>query len=203
MQNKNALIIFAKAPVPGKVKSRLIPAIGKQKAASLYKALLSRTIETARQSGFSTIQLWIDGNLNHPYIAELRHRHGLKLYRQHGPDLGARMSNAFDIVLRNYPYAVLMGSDCPYLAVSDIQQAAGYLENSMDVVLGPAEDGGYYLIGLKKNNYRLFNNIKWGTDSVAKETCARINALNWNPGFLTKRRDLDRTADLFHYLYFK
>ena len=203
MLNKNALIIFAKAPVPGKVKSRLIPAIGKHKATSLYKQLLSKTIDTAMQSGFSSIQLWINGNLKHPDIFEFKHRYGLKLYSQHGPTLGARMCNAFDTVLRNHSYAVLIGSDCPSLIVSDIQQAAAYLENNMDVVLGPAEDGGYYLIGLRKNNFQLFNNIKWGTASVAKETCARIDSLNWKSGFLPKRKDLDRTLDLLHYLKLK
>ena len=199
MQKKCALIIFARAPVLGQVKTRLIPGVGQRKATSIYKKLLSKTIALARKSDFSSIQVWVDGDIQHEYFKQLKKRYGFKIYRQTGRDLGMRMSNSFHTILRNYPIAILIGSDCPELTLYDLRQAQRYLENDHDVVLGPAEDGGYYLIGLKKNEYCLFQNIKWGNDTVIAETCSRINMLNLKLQLLPVHRDVDRVSDLFHY----
>lgn len=197
--NKGELIIFSKPPVPGKVKTRLIPGIGRNKAASIYKELLAKTLSTAVQTDFSSIQLWVDNDINHPFFKKIKNRHPVKLYRQSGKDLGQRMSRAFDMALRKYPFVVLIGSDCPTLTVADLNQAGLSLAKGVDAVLGPAEDGGYYLIGLRENNFRLFENISWGKKTVMEETCCRINNLNWKFDLLSRRWDLDRTADLLPY----
>jgi uncharacterized protein len=203
MTSGGALIIFAKSPVPGQVKTRLISGIGRRRATSLYQDLLTRTLNTARKAGFSEIHVWVNGDVGHRYFTRLKNRHYVKLYHQKGKDLGQRMFNAFDTVLRKYPYAVLIGSDCPSLSSSDLQLATEYLENKSDVVLGPADDGGYYLIGLRKNNPRLFSGIGWGKEKVFTDTCSHINDLNWDIRLLSRRWDVDRTTDLLPYFRMK
>jgi len=197
------LLIFAKSPVPGQVKTRLIPGIGRRRAATVYQDLLTRTLNTARRADFSAIQVWVDGNIGHRYFARLKNRHNVKLYDQRGSDLGQRMFNTLYNALRRYPYAVLIGSDCPSLSSSDLQLAIEYLENKADVVLGPADDGGYYLIGLRTNIPSLFSDIEWGKETVLAETCSRIKTLNLNLELLSKRTDLDRTSDLLPYFRMK
>ena len=201
--SKGALLIFTKAPVRGQVKTRLIPGIGRQHATLLYQELLTKTLSTARKAGFSSIQIWVNGEIEHSYFSRLKSRHSVKFYQQKGKDLGERMSNAFDTVLQRYSYAVLIGSDCPSLECSDLNAAAEYLKNNTDVVLGPAVDGGYYLVGLIKNNTQIFSNIKWGKDRVFIDTCENINTLGWKLELLLQRWDVDRTADLMPYFKMK
>ena len=201
--SKGALLIFTKAPVRGKVKTRLIPGIGSRRATLLYKELLTKTLSTARQAGFSSIQIWVKGEIEHSYFRRLKSRHSVKFYQQKGKDLGDRMSNAFDTVLRQYSHAVLIGSDCPSLECSDLIAATEYLKNNTDVVLGPAVDGGYYLIGLNKNNTQIFSDIKWGKDRVFADTCENINTIGLKLDLLPQRWDVDRTADLLPYFKMK
>jgi len=202
MSNSNsssALLIFTKAPVLGEVKTRLIPGIGARRALSIYKELLTKTLLTARKAGFSTIQVWVSGDIEHCYFVNLKNRYSIQLKQQSGKDLGQRMSNAFDITLSRYSSAVLIGCDCPSLEYSDLSEAKKHLENNADVVLGPAVDGGYYLIGLNKNDKQLFADIKWGRDSVFNDTCANIDSLNWKMKLLSRRWDVDRITDLLPY----
>ncbi len=196
MKKKKALIVFAKAPVPGKVKTRLIPALNRYQATRIYKQLLDRTIKLAIKSKFDSIYIWVDGNLSNPYFRAIKNRYGIKFYIQSGRCLGDRMFNSFKFVLRNHSYAVLIGCDCPGLTHGDLDAASCYMEQDTDVVLGPANDGGYYLIGLKKNNYRIFENIKWGNHSVIKETLTRIEALQWKYSKLQMHADIDNARDL-------
>jgi len=201
--SKGALIVFTKAPVSGQVKTRLIPYIGPRRATQIYQELLTKTLSTAIKSGFSSIQIWVSGDIEHDYFNQLKNRHAVKIYQQKGNNLGERMSNAFDIVLRNYSHAVLIGSDCPSLKCSDLMTSEEYLKNNNDVVLGPASDGGYYLIGLNRNNPQLFSNIKWGKDNVFADTCENINSLGWNLELLPQRWDVDRITDLLPYFMMK
>ena len=202
-RSKGALLIFTKAPVSGQVKTRLIPGIGRRRATLLYQELLTKTLLTARKAGFSSIQIWVSGELEHSYFTRLKSRHSVKIYQQKGKDLGGRMSNAFDSVLRQYSHAVLIGSDCPSLEYSDLIASAEHLKNNTDVVLGPAVDGGYYLIGLNKHNAQIFSNIKWGKDKVFTDTLENINILGWKYDLLPQRWDVDRTADLLPYFKMK
>lgn len=160
-------------------------------------------MSTARKAGFSEIHVWVDGDPGHRYFSRLKNRHYVKLHKQRGDDLGQRMSNAFDSVLSRYPYAVLIGSDCPSLSCQDLKLADEHLKNDADVVLGPAVDGGYYLIGLRKNNPEIFSAIEWGKGTVFADTCAHIDALNWNMNLLDRRWDVDRTSDLLPYFRMK
>jgi uncharacterized protein len=203
MNKQGALLIFAKAPVAGQVKTRLIPDIGQEKALILYKEFLSRTLNTTAETGFSEIQLWISGNINNEYFVNLKNKDRFNLFQQTGEDLGQRMFNAFESVLNKYSYAVLIGSDCPELLSSDIDAAGYYLENGKDLVLGPATDGGYYLIGLKKNNSMLFSGIEWGKENVFSETYACAKKMNLEVGLLPERSDVDVVSDLSAYIKMK
>jgi uncharacterized protein len=200
MKTQAALVIFAKAPVAGQVKTRLIPDIGQARATSLYKELLSKTLDIVGEVSFVEKQLWISGDINHSYIAHLKTKHDLQLFQQKGNDLGERMSNAFASVLSSHSYTILIGSDCPSLLSSDLEAGIEYLKNEKDVVLGPAEDGGYYLIGLKEYKPELFSDINWGEETVFSETSFRIKKMNLNMGLLDKRADIDRVSDLNSYL---
>ena len=201
--SKGVAIVFTKAPEAGKVKTRLIPGIGSNRATNIYKQLLKKTIHTVRKSDLSEIHLYVDGNINHSFFREIRRRHPVRLYQQQGNDLGQRMFRTFHKVLKKYSYAVLIGSDCPGLSTADLNQAKESLAQGMDIVLGPANDGGYYLIGLSKNDVRLFNKIRWGGSTVFDDTMSRVERLGWQYSILAQHWDLDRTADLLAYIKLK
>lgn len=189
------LIVFAKAPVPGQVKTRLIPALGAERAALLHMALVRRAIETAKGSGIRQVDLCC-APVAHPFFLACRDRYGLSLSAQEGPALGHRMAAALARALERRPLAVLIGSDCPGLTPGDLDSAARRLDLGYDAVLGPATDGGYVLIGLKRVDPDLFTGIPWGTRRVADLTRQRLRALGWRWWELPLRRDIDRPADL-------
>lgn len=199
MKDEGTLIVFAKEPKAGKVKTRLIPSLGIESATELYQELLTRTLNTAVKTKLSDIQLWISGDIEHQYFKQFKDKNYFNYFSQSGEDLGQRMFNAFDSALKTSPYAVLIGSDCPSLSICDLSAAMTSLRKGKDVVLGPAKDGGYYLIGLKKNIPELFANMSWGEESVLSETCARINRLNLDLELLQERNDIDRESDLESY----
>ena len=196
------LLVFARAPLPGRVKTRLIPHVGAERAAEIYQALLARTLRTALHSGFAAVQLWIAGDRRHPCFHKIADGTALEIYQQQGADLGDRMYHAFLRALKGYRAAILIGSDCPLLTAGDLKQARRSLRKN-DIVLGPARDGGYYLIGLCKNNSTLFKGIAWGEASVLSETKARIKALGWQLSLLTERWDVDDLKSLQAYLALK
>ena len=199
MSEQSVLIVFAKAPVAGQVKTRLIPELGLKQSLYVYERMLSRTVRLAKKSDFNSVKLFIDGNIRHSYFNSVKKRYGIRLYPQKGHDLGRRMFNAFQSVLNKYKYAVLIGSDCPGIVVNDLRTSLSLLKQDNDIVLGPANDGGYYLVGLKKNNDKLFNNIQWSTESVANETYRIVKELNWKLSKLPVHTDIDNSRDLRAY----
>lgn len=192
--NNGALLIFAKSPEAGTVKTRLIPDIGISAATDLYKELLQKTLITAQDSIFIEKQLWFNGNKHNSFFNNYS---GLfRFMEQSGNDLGERMFNAFEYTLKKYEYAVLIGCDCPGLTCNDLKIAAELLKTEKDIVLGPAEDGGYYLIGLSRNHIELFTDIEWGSETVFSKTISIAKKLHLHVGLLEKRQDVDRVSDL-------
>lgn len=191
-----AVIVFARAPVPGQVKRRLIPALGAQGTARLYGGMLERTAATAAASGLTPAFLYTTPGASHPLLSELRERHGLQSRVQRGVDLGQRMAAAFREVLREAGAAVLVGSDCPSLDVGDLCAAARWLGTGYDAVLGPAADGGYFLIGLRRPRPGVFRGVPWGSGQVLDATRARLRRLGLEWRELEVRRDVDRPDDL-------
>ncbi len=189
------LLIFAKAPIPGQVKSRLIPVLGAEDAAHLQRRLTWRLVGMMAESGVCPVELWVAPDASHPLFNDLERRYGLSIHVQRGRDLGERMATACAEALERAERVVLVGSDCPLLAPATIVRALVEL-GWADAVLGPAEDGGYVLLALKHAEPALFEQIPWSTERVAGLTRARMRALDWRWYELPELWDLDRPKDL-------
>jgi len=187
------LLVFARAPVAGRVKTRLARAIGCQAAAAIQRQLIERTLDNARRSRFSTIEIWCAPDKHHPFLKEYGEKHGLHLHSQYGNDLGDRMFHAFS---RSCSPAVLIGCDCPTISPAYLEQASMSLDAGYDAVLGPTEDGGYGLIGLKQPSQLPFCDISWGTARVAEQTRRSMAADNWRWHELDMLWDIDWPSDL-------
>ena len=158
--------------------------------------MLWRAVETAAAAGVGPVGLWCNPSSSHPYLEEIRHRFGASLHVQSGANLGERMHRALDAACGNGSGAVLIGTDCPFLEVADLHEAAGALADDADAVLGPAADGGYYLIGMRRSDVQAFSDIEWGSEQVLAVTRERFRALRWRWHELSPRTDVDRPEDL-------
>jgi rSAM/selenodomain-associated transferase 1 len=191
-----ALIVFARAPEPGRVKTRLVPLLGEKGAARLHAQLVDRTLRTAQAAGFGLVDLYCAPRMNEAFFMRQQKRFGVRLRSQGAGDLGDRMYRAFERALRRHPYVVLIGSDCPALRPADLRAAARVLRDGADAVLAPAEDGGYPLIGLRRVSRRLFDGIAWGGPQVLAQTRGRLKALRWRWRELRTLWDVDRPEDV-------
>jgi hypothetical protein len=189
------IAILAKAPVPGLTKTRLIPSIGAHAAAILQERLTERAVATARAAAVGPVTLWCAPDPSHASFRELVTRHAVTLKRQPAGDLGARMLAA--MAASGHPTLVI-GTDCPAFTAKNLRAAAQALRDA-DVVLIPAEDGGYVLIGARAAHPQLFVGIAWGTTSVMQETSARIAALGLKSIELPALWDIDTEADLARF----
>lgn len=188
-----AIAILAKAPIPGLAKTRLMPALGAHGAAMLQEALTARAVETAMAAQTGPVTLWATPDATHPSFRELTAKSQTAVKRQPDGDLGARMLTACEAV--SGPVLVT-GTDCPSLSPADLQTAAGALRDGSDVVVIPAEDGGYVLIGMRKPQPRLFGAMPWGTDTVMAETRKRVAGAKLRCRELPTLWDIDRPEDL-------
>lgn len=190
-----AVLIFAKAPVAGQAKTRLIPALGARAAARLSARLTWRTLETAARARIGPVQLWCAPDARHPFFAACASRLPAAVREQGAGDLGARMGRAFASALRDHRHAVLAGCDCPGLDAADFAGARLALEDC-DAAFVPARDGGYVLIALRRFDARLFEAVSWGSAAVMEQTRERLRALRWRWRELPARADIDRPEDL-------
>lgn len=178
------MIVFARAPVPGRAKTRLIPALGAGGAARLQRRMTTRTVAMAGAPE-------VHGTAPHGYFRSLR----APLRLQKGRDLGERMHRAIERGLRRHRAVILIGTDCPVLNARDLSRAARLL-CSRDVVLAPAEDGGYALVGMSRPCAAIFEGIEWGSGSVLRETIVRMDRAGLRWGLLRTVWDVDRPEDL-------
>ncbi|MCU7851686.1 MAG: TIGR04282 family arsenosugar biosynthesis glycosyltransferase [Candidatus Thiodiazotropha sp. (ex Monitilora ramsayi)] len=192
----SAVLIFAKAPYAGQVKTRLIPAIGKHAATELYTRLLEREIAWIANETPYDIELWVSPDTTHPRLQSLAKRHSLSLFVQQGEDLGERMGYAAKQALKRYRRIVLLGVDCPALKADHLQQVFEWLIAGEDAVIGPAEDGGYVLLGLNAWDDSLFHGHEWGKETVAETTRQALREIGWRWRELPTLWDLDRPSDL-------
>ena len=193
--DETAVIIFARAPRPGAVKTRLIPVLGAEGAATLHSQLVKQALETARAASFRRIELHGTPDINDPFFRFCAGHFDVALAAQAGGDLGACMLAAFESVLATHPQALLLGSDCPALTARHLRQADGALRDGADAVFVPCEDGGYALIGLQRAEARLFDGIAWGGENVMADTRARLIVLGWRWRELETLWDVDRPED--------
>lgn len=196
-----ALIIFAKAPAPGQVKTRLCPPLTPDEAATLHGSFVLDTLERTKIA-VTRLTLPIDRYLacapssTLAFFKIMEERQGVKLIDQEGDDLGARMSQAFATMFaRSYQRVLIVGTDVPSLPLDHYRQALALLEQH-DLVLGPALDGGYYLIGLNKPAPTLFENIPWSTGQVLALTRKKADNLGLSQALLPEWRDIDTIDDV-------
>jgi uncharacterized protein len=188
-----AIAIMAKAPIPGTVKTRLIPSIGAHAAAVLQERLTERAITTALAANIGPVTLWCAPDIKHASFLNLVMRLRVTLKPQPEGDLGARMLAA---VAASSGPTLVIGTDCPALTDVHLRGAARALQEGAEVVLIPAEDGGYVLIGARAAHPQLFSGISWGTATVLAETRARIIALRLALAELPPLWDVDTESDL-------
>ena len=191
-----AILVFAKAPVAGQVKTRLIPALGAEGAAKLYRKLLHRLLDGLIGAELAAIELWCAPDTGHEDFQRFNRYPGLTLHEQRGNDLGERMAVAAQAALTRHDQVVLIGIDCPALTFAMLEQVFAWLDGGLDAVLGPAEDGGYVLLGLKRSADCLFRDIPWGSEVVGQITRRCLRQLGWEWRELPLLWDLDRPADL-------
>lgn len=194
MARATRIVIFAKAPVPGQVKTRLIPALGSVGAAHLARQMLMQTVAEAVAAGLGAPELCADpppeAKSWRSFIPE-----GVRLTRQGEGGLGDRLSRAATRVISDGENILLIGTDCPGLTASHLRTAAAGLEAS-DAVIHPAKDGGYVLLGLRRYHPSLFESIPWSTNEVGRLTIDRIAALGWTVQVLETLADVDEPGDL-------
>jgi rSAM/selenodomain-associated transferase 1 len=190
------LIVFARAPEPGRVKTRLVPLLGERGAARLHARLVERTLVTALAAGFGAVELHGAPGTGGSFFMRNKRRFGVGLRSQGGGDLGERMYRAFERALRRHSHVILIGSDCAVLRPADLRAAARALRTGADAVLSPAEDGGYALIGLRRLSRRLFDGIAWSTPRVLDQTRRRLRRLRWRWKELRTLWDVDRPEDV-------
>ena len=190
------ILIMAKAPIPGQAKTRLIPALGEEGAAQLHQQLVLRLLEALSSAEIAPIQLWCSPDESHPFFQDCAQRYPLNLHRQQGDDLGQRMAHALESALHEADAAMVIGCDIPQLGPTQLRQACHWLEQGNDAVLGPSEDGGYYLLGLRSTAEELFSEIPWGSAQVAELTRVRLRTLGWQWRELESLWDVDRKEDL-------
>lgn len=194
MKHPDACIaLFARVPVAGQVKTRLIPALGAEGACRLHERLLARILGVLQQQDLCDAELWLDAPGTHPLLAGSV----LPVCLQQGADLGERMAHAVATTLQRYRRVLVIGTDTPGLDADYLEQALQALQDN-DVVLGPALDGGYVLIGVAGRPAPVFDGVAWGTDRVLQQTLACIAAAGLRCRLLEPRADIDRPEDLQH-----
>ncbi|MBV9079737.1 MAG: TIGR04282 family arsenosugar biosynthesis glycosyltransferase [Elusimicrobia bacterium] len=194
---KRALIVFAKAPMPGEVKTRLIPHLTAEEAAGLYRCfvidLLSRF---SQKSAPSKLIVAYQPNSKAADLSWVGLKQQPDFFKQEGRSLGERLIHAFGTAFgRGCREVVIIGSDSPDLPGSYIEQAFSALADA-DVVLGPALDGGYYLIGLSRPCMKLFDDVAWSTDQVFERTAQNAQALGYRLRVLPSHYDIDTIEDV-------
>ena len=190
------IVVFAKAPVAGFAKTRLIPALGAQGAADLALRLLVHALQQAREADLGALELCCAPNLRHPAFGALV-REGLTFTDQGHGDLGERMARAIERGLAQYAMVLLIGTDAPALDAAVLRCAAAALDTH-DAVFVPALDGGYVLVGLRRMVGSIFEDMPWSTPLVMQHTRERLAREGIVHAELAPLADIDEAADLRH-----
>ena len=182
----NALIVFSRNPILGKVKTRIAKSCGDKKALEIYQQLIQ--INEQVTSSLNEIESFI---FYDEYIDNQTYKKIKPKEIQEGISLGEKMLNAFNCIKKKgYKNIIIIGNDCPYITVSLLKNAFENLKNH-DYVIGPTYDGGYYLLGMKEINKCLFMKKKWSTKSVFEDTIKDIKKEDKNIFILKKLEDID------------
>jgi len=196
LAHRATIIVFAKAPEAGKVKTRLTTQLSPAEAAKLHERLALHTLEMVSQAAIANVELWCAPDNSHPFFQYCRETYPLTLHEQVGDDLGQRMHHAFTSALTRSDRCLIIGTDCPQLTPQHLSATLGWLDREHDCVITPAADGGYVMLGLSKVEAELFRDIRWGSEHVLNETIARLKTLQWQWQQQTALHDIDHPSDL-------
>ncbi len=193
--NRLQIAVLARAPVAGQVKTRLIPRLGAHGAARLQSALMRRALQRACSLQGAEAALWVAGPIDHPFIDACRREFAIEVHAQPNGDLGARMLAAITAGAALGAATVVIGTDCPAQTTGDLVAARAALADHK-LVLQPAQDGGYVLIGMHEPQPSLFCGIAWGTGQVLEATRALARSSFLSTAELRTLPDLDHPEDL-------
>ena len=196
--SKNKLLIFTKSPILGEVKTRLQPDYTPEQSLLVHKNLLFKTLEMITGLEGVVVELCCAPDRNTTFFLDCEKDFPIRLSNQEGQDLGERMAFSLSVALQTYDKVLVIGTDCPNMNQDYIEKAFDAL-NHHDAVIGPAEDGGYVLLGLKTYSHELFSNFSWGTDTVLSQTRKVLQELSWTHQELDIMHDVDRADDLRRY----
>lgn len=197
-KTSNKLLIFTKSPVLGEVKTRLQPIYSKEQSLKLHKKMMLNTLALTKKLNDIDVELCCAPNRNTLFFLECENNFPVLLSDQQGAELGERMAFALSVALQTHDKAIIIGTDCPAIDEDYISQALSALDD-VDAVIGPAADGGYVLLGMRKFSLELFTNFSWGTDSVLTQTREVLSDLSWTSKELAIMHDVDRPEDLHRY----
>lgn len=190
-----AIIIFVRTPELGKVKTRLAASIGNEEALDVYVKLLQHTLEIVQQITADKFVYYADAFLDEDMWSAIN----ANRFVQQGEGLGDRLQHACSAVANlGYKKMIILGSDCPELS-PDIIRKGLFILDGKDACIGPAKDGGYYLLGLKNYHHTIFENIDWSTDKVCAQTCAQLTDAGLTYEMLPELSDIDTVEDLLHF----
>jgi len=190
------ILLFAKAPFLGQVKTRLEPLLGSEKSLELHRAMIERIAGLLSSIKLAPWQLWVSADKSNEFFLSICNSEDIHL--QIGSSLGEKIAGSMQEALLKPGVngVIVIGSDCPSFDETYLESAIKQLYEPHDIVLGPAEDGGYVLIGMKALNPAVFKGVEWGTDRVLEQTITNIDALNLSYVLLEPLWDVDRPEDL-------
>lgn len=194
----SVILVFSKAPEAGKVKTRLVPHISYEQAARLHTELTRDCLDMCTGANLCDVQLWCSPDTQHSFFEECREHYGIQLRAQSGGDLGERMSSALEATLNHYRKIIIIGSDAPALDGDTLRAVIAALEHK-DLVLVPAEDGGYVLLGATACRQGLLTDVSWGTATVLADTVRNLRQLGLDYELYGECWDVDRPEDLERY----
>jgi len=189
------LLQFAREPRPGAVKTRMLPHLSPEEACDLHRELVRWTCRQLLDSGLGEVHLWVAGDAQDPLFVECLDMGVAGVSVQRGADLGERMYRALAEGLGDGAAAILVGSDCPALSPAYLELARGGLSRA-DVVIGPAEDGGFVLVGARRLHRAMFDGVRWGSGEVLARTLDNLRDCGLAVELLPTLWDVDRPGDL-------
>jgi rSAM/selenodomain-associated transferase 1 len=197
MRYPNAgILVMARAPVAGEAKTRLIPALGAEGAATLHAYLVERLLDELSRAAIAPITLCCTPGVDHPFFSHCAERYEVALQPQRGSDLGERLHFALESSLKQHKVAVVVGCDIPLLAPAAVIEAIASVVNGSSAALSPTEDGGYALLAVRQAAVELFRGVEWGGAEVVSQTRERLRGLGWQWHELEMLWDVDRPEDL-------
>lgn len=197
-KKKNKLLIFTRSPVLGEVKTRLQPDYSQEQSLTVHKNLLLNTLAHTKKLDGIDVELCCTPDRTTMFFLNCENNFPIELSNQYGADLGEKMAFSFSVALQTYENVVVIGTDCPDIDADYISRAFSELSVN-DAVIGPAIDGGYVLLGLRKFSTEIFQGIVWGSGTVFIQTENALNDLSWSYKELDIMHDVDRPEDLQRY----